>query len=62
MLKKNIGTSGRIIRASLGFFLLLLAWWFGSWILFGFAIFSFYEALASWCVIYQILGKNSCPR
>ena len=62
MPKKNIGTSDRLIRAGLGMLLLFLAWELGSWIALGLALFTFYEAIASWCVIYQLIGKNSCPR
>lgn len=60
-MKKNIGTTDRIIRFVLGLLLLGFAWWQSSWIALGLALFTFYEALASWCVLYQILGKNSCP-
>lgn len=60
-MKKNIGTADRLIRAAIGIFLLALAWWLASWILLAFALFTFYEAFASWCVLYQIVGKNSCP-
>ena len=62
MPKKNIGMSGRLLRAAIGVALLGYAYFTGSWIAFGFAIFTLFEALASWCVLYQILGKNSCPR
>lgn len=60
-MKKNIGTTDRIIRLLIGIALLALAWWQGSWILLAFALFTFYEALASWCVLYALFGKNSCP-
>jgi len=60
-MKKNIGLLDRGIRLAIGLILLFLAWWLSSWILLFFALFSFYEAAASWCVLYQILGKNSCP-
>ena len=60
-MRKNIGTPGRILRFTFGLLLLAYAWWMGSWIALIFALFTFYEALASWCVIYQLLGKNSCP-
>lgn len=60
-MKKNIGTGDRIMRFILGLLLLLFAWWQSSWIAFGLALFTFYEALASWCIFYQILGKSSCP-
>jgi hypothetical protein len=61
-MKKNIGTSGRLLRAGIGILLLGLAWWQSSWILLGFALFTFFEAFASWCIFYQIIGKNSCPK
>lgn len=59
-MKKNIGTTDRLIRFGIGVLLLLLAWWFSSWILLAAALFTFYEAAASWCVMYQLLGKSSC--
>lgn len=58
---KNIGTTDRLIRLAIAVGLLLFAWWQSSWIALAFAIFTFYEALAGWCVMYQLLGKNSCP-
>ncbi|KIA78209.1 MULTISPECIES: YgaP family membrane protein [Parachlamydia] len=61
MFKKNIGTTDRLLRLSFGVVLLALAWWWSSWILLACALFCFYEALASWCVYYQLIGKNSCP-
>lgn len=60
-MKKNIGTTDRLIRLAIAILLLALAWWFGSWIMLAASLFVFYEALASWCVLYQILGKSSCP-
>ena len=60
-MRKNIGTTDRILRLVLAIILLALAWWWGSWILLAASLFTFYEAAASWCVLYQILGKNSCP-
>lgn len=61
MLKKNIGIVDRWIRLSLGIILLLLAYLWQSWLLVGFAVFTFFEALVGWCVLYQLIGKNSCP-
>jgi len=58
---KNIGMADRVLRFSFGVILLSFAWWQHSWIAFAFALFCFYEALMSWCVLYQLLGKNSCP-
>jgi len=60
-MKKNIGTKDRMIRLSFGILLLGLSIWYHSWVLLGLAVFTFYEALASWCVWYQIIGKNTCP-
>ncbi len=61
MLKSNIGTPGRLLRLALAIGLLIYAWWASSWIALGFALFTFYEVFAGWCIIYQLLGKNSCP-
>lgn len=61
-MKKNIGTADRLIRFSIGLLLLAYAWWAGSWIALAFALFTFYEAAASWCAFYQLIGKNSCPK
>lgn len=61
-MKKNIGPQDRFLRFVIAVGLLLLAIYLGSWIVFAISLFVFYEALAGWCVVYQILGKNSCPR
>ncbi|MBS4169269.1 DUF2892 domain-containing protein [Parachlamydia sp. AcF125] len=58
--EKNIGTKDRLIRLTFGVVLLACAWWANSWLMLAFALFCFYEALASWCVFYQWIGKNSC--
>lgn len=60
-MKKNIGIADRLIRLTLAVILLILAWWLKSWILLGLAIFTLYEAVAGWCIMYYIIGKNSCP-
>lgn len=63
-MKKNIGTKDRLLRAGFGVILLVLAWWLDnwvSWIVLLAALFTFYEAIASWCVVYHFLGKSSCP-
>lgn len=60
-MKKNIGTADRLYRAAISVMLFSIAWWWNSWIIAGFGIFTAYEALAGWCVIYKLLGKNSCP-
>lgn len=61
-MKKNLGTADRLIRLGIGVIVLIFAWWQMSWISLGVALFIFYEALASWCILYQILGKSSCPK
>jgi hypothetical protein len=60
-MRKNIGIKDRLLRLFIACILLGYAMWNGSWIAAGIGIFTFYEALAGWCVIYQLLGKNSCP-
>ncbi len=57
----NIGKTDRIIRISLGIFLLISG--LQSWnpIALFFSGFLFYEALFTWCGFYAILGKNTCP-
>lgn len=60
-MKKNIGTLDRLLRLAMAILILLYSWWQSSWIALGISIFVFYEALAGWCILYQILGKNSCP-
>jgi Protein of unknown function (DUF2892) len=60
-INKNIGTQGRILRFILAALLLLLGWLEHNWILLAISLFVFFEGLASWCVVNQILGKNSCP-
>ncbi len=61
-MKKNIGTPGRLLRLAIAIALLGLAYWRGSWVLLIVSAFVFFEAFASWCLFYQIIGKNSCPR
>lgn len=61
LMKKNIGTFDRLIRLAIGIILLAYAWWQSSWIALAAALFTFYEALAGWCILYQLIGKSSCP-
>jgi len=61
MPEKNIGTADRLFRLVLAVVLLTFAWYYHSWILLALALFTFYEALASWCLFYQLIGKNTCP-
>lgn len=61
MIKKNLDISGRIVRLLIATLLLIFAIWQKSWIALAFSFFVFFEALMSWCVIYQLIGKNNCP-
>ncbi len=60
-LKKNIGTTDRWVRFAIAGLLLIYAYWQSSWIALVCSLFVFFESLMSWCVLYQILGKSSCP-
>lgn len=60
-MKKNIGTTDRLVRLILACLLLGLAIFYQSWILAAAGLFTLYEAFAGWCVFYQLIGKNSCP-
>lgn len=60
-MKKNIGTKDRLFRLTIALCLFILAWWIQSWIVLGLALFTLYEAAASWCIWYQLIGKNTCP-
>ena len=65
-MKKNIGTADRIMRAIFGVILLALALfvatttWLKIVLVIG-ALFCFFQAVMSWCLWYQIIGKNTCP-
>jgi hypothetical protein len=61
-MKKNIGKPDRILRLIVGILLLGWAYWKMSWILLILGLFTLFEAYMSWCILYQILGKSSCPR
>jgi hypothetical protein len=60
-MKSNIGKADRLSRLALAIVLLFYAYWQGSWIAFGFSIFTFYESWAGWCAFYQLIGRNTCP-
>ncbi len=59
-MQKNIGAKDRIIRFIIANFLFAVAIWQNSWIIGFLALFVLYESLASWCLFYQLFGKNSC--
>lgn len=60
-MQKNLDIQGRIIRLILAVLLFIIAWWQSSWIALGFGLFTLYEAFASWCILFQLLGINHCP-
>jgi len=58
---KNIGFSDRLIRFIIGVILVGGAFLFKSTSLALFGLFTLYEAVASWCILYQLIGRNTCP-
>ena len=59
---KNIGKTDRLFRVAIGLGLFLWAV-ATSWspILLFFSGFAFFEGIFSWCGVYALLGKNTCP-
>jgi len=60
-IKPNLGARDRAIRSLITVALALLAIWLNSWLIGLIALFVLFETMMSWCVIYQLLGKNTCP-
>jgi hypothetical protein len=60
-MEKNIGIKDRLVRFALGIALMLYGWWTASWIALGLGVFTLLEAGFSWCILYWLIGKNSCP-
>jgi hypothetical protein len=60
-MQKNIGMIDRFIRLVLAIGLLAYAWWQWSWIALILSLFVFFEVFFSWCLVYQLLGRNTCP-
>ncbi len=58
--KKNIGTPDRIVRLTIGIVLLIIG--LRSWnpVALFFSGFAFYEAIANWCGVYAVFGRNTC--
>lgn len=61
MMKKNMGKTDRIVRLILALLLFGYAAWKPSWIALAFGVFVLIEYFCSWCIIYQLIGKSSCP-
>ena len=64
-MKKNIGTSDRIVRLILAIALFIGIFFAGNLvvqiILGALSLFTAYEALVGWCAFYALIGKNTCP-
>lgn len=64
-MKPNIGTADRILRLVFAILLAGLAIQADStlWrVVFALgSLFCVYQALTSWCVLYALMGKNTCP-
>ena len=64
-MKKNIGTLDRIVRFVIGAACLVAIAFvtpLAAKIVLGAAgLFCLYEAIASWCLFYQLIGRTTCP-
>ena len=58
---KNLGLYDRLVRLAIALVLAALGLYFESSLCMIAAGFSFFEAFAQWCVLYALIGKNSCP-
>ena len=65
IVRKNIGTIDRVVRVALGLVALIAIFFVSSTVLkvvlVLLGIFSITEALLSRCVVYALLGRNTCP-
>jgi hypothetical protein len=62
-MKKNLGTTDRLVRLTIACLLAAFALWQMSILIALVALFVFLEAAFSWCPLYQLFGKDSCkPR
>jgi hypothetical protein len=65
-MKKNIGTADRVVRMVIGIILIGIVFIvpvFGIMkiVLLVIGLFSLFQAFAGWCLLYQFMGKNTCP-
>jgi len=60
-MQKNIGSGDRIFRFIIAILLFAYSFWQESLFATLLGFFVLYEALASWCAFYQLIGKNTCP-
>lgn len=65
MIQKNIGTADRVLRAIIGALVFASIPFIDSGMLkmvgIMLGLFMMYQALMSWCALYALLGKNTCP-
>ena len=59
--KKNMSSADRFVRLVLAVGLLVWAVYSSSFIAAFFGLFTLYEVLSHWCIVYQLLGINRCP-
>lgn len=64
-MKKNIGKIDRIIRFIFGI-IAFVSVFFVTGLIFKviliiIGLFCFYQAIVGWCLLYQLIGKNTCP-
>ncbi len=64
-MKRNIGQKDRWARAILALILALVTFLklSGVWMIIGglISVFIMYQAVSGWCLLYQLMGKNTCP-
>lgn len=64
-MRKNLGTMDRLVRLALAIMVGVGFFMVDSMIIKGVlalsALFILYEALAGWCALYALIGKNTCP-
>jgi hypothetical protein len=68
IMEKNIGYNDRLARLILGlcaivaaFFIAVKVNMIAGIIVALLGVFTIYEALVGWCIIYKIMGINTCP-
>ncbi len=59
-MQQNIGKWDRVFRLTIAVILIVIAIVQKSLGTMLMGLFTLYEALAGWCVFYQLLGRNTC--
>jgi hypothetical protein len=67
-MEKNIGFNDRLARLILGLCAIIAAFFIAvkvnvlaGIIVALLGVFTIYEALAGWCILYKVMGINTCP-